>query len=40
MLRLELECYCVQVNEIVMQQQNMSKELDCILEAYLAINPK
>jgi hypothetical protein len=30
----------VQVNEIVAQQQNMSKELDVILEAYLAIHPK
>ena len=29
-----------QVNEIVAQQQNMSKELDVILEAYLAIHPK
>ena len=29
-----------QVNEIVNQQTSMSKELDVILEAYLAIEPK
>jgi hypothetical protein len=29
-----------QVNEIVNQQTSMSKELDVILEAYLAVEPK
>ncbi len=29
-----------QVNEIVNQKTSMSKELDVILEAYLAIEPK
>ena len=29
-----------QVNEIVAQQQNMSKDLDDTLEAYLAIHPR
>ena len=36
----DMNTFLWQVNEIVAQQQTMFKELDTVLEAYLAIHPK